>query len=272
MKSPFIKSATIVLFTTLALYSCRREREDLDFSASRDNALAETYFNELKNIADEAYSGNMLVYRSPQDTLVYGCATVIRDTSSNPKTITVDFGPVNCQCNDTKYRRGKVVFTYNGAYRDPGTVITHTPQNYFVNDNQLTGSKTVTNMGRNAANNLWYQISVNGSVIKANNGGTITWVSNRQREWIAGESTVLNWLDDVYLITGNANGTAANGESFVATILSPLRKEMSCYHFVSGSLKVEPSNHAERVVDWGSGNCDNTATVTVNGNTYTISL
>lgn len=272
MKTFKFASAGLLLALLTFSSSCRKERDDNDLAVSRDNALAESSFNELKNIADEAYSGNMVIYRAPQDTLIFGCATVIRDTTANPKTITVDFGSVNCACNDGKNRRGKVIVSYTGAYRDPGTVITHTTNQYFVNDNQVIGTKTVTNEGRNGSNNLWYSIVVNGQVIKANNGGTITWNSTRQREWIAGESTLLNWLDDVYLITGTANGIAATGETFTATITSPLRKELSCYHFVSGTLKVEPANHAERIIDWGSGTCDNTATVTINGNTYTISL
>lgn len=267
-KSQFLYLALIPLI----LFSCRRDREkDSDWSAATDNALAESMFNELKNIADEAYSGNMTIYRAPQDTLVFGCATIIRDTSSSPRQITIDFGTTNCQCNDGKNRRGKVIVTYNGMYRDSGTVITHTPDNYFVNDNQLTGSKVVTNQGRNGAGNLWYSISVNGTVIKANNGGTITWTSNRTREWIAGESTWI-WTDDVYIINGTASGTRSNGESFTAQIIIPLRVQLSCRYIVTGSIEVNPQNHATRTIDYGNGTCDNQATVTINGNTYNVLL
>jgi hypothetical protein len=258
--------AGMVLFT-----SCRRDREDSNFAVASDNAQAESYFNELKNIADEAYSGTMVLYRSAADTLVYGCATVIRDTTASPKTITVDFGTTNCTCNDGKNRRGKVITTYTGMYRDSGTVITHTTSNYYVNDNQVIGTKTVTNGGHNTAGNLFYNISVSGSVVKANGGGTVTWNSTRVREWIAGASTLI-WSDDIYLISGSANGTASNGETFTANITTPLRKEIGCYHFVSGVIEVNPANHAQRIIDFGNGTCDNTATLTINGNTYTINL
>lgn len=268
-----MQKLSVISFIILTVFSsCRKERDTEDFQTVSDNALAENSFNELKNIADEAYSGNMVIYRSAMDTLVYGCATVIRDTTGNGGTITVDFGTSNCQCNDGKNRRGKVIFTYTGPYRDSGTVITHTPDQYFVNDNQLTGTKTVTNMGRNNAGNLWYAIHVDGTVIKANNGGTITWVSDRTREWVAGESTVLNIFDDAYLISGTGNGVAANGESFTAQIITPLRKEIGCYHFVSGSISITPESRPTRVIDYGNGTCDNNATVTVNGNTYSIQL
>lgn len=272
MKNKLSLVGSVLMIGLITLNSCRRDRDkDTDWSAATDNALAESSFGELKNIADEAYSGNMVIYRSIQDTLVFGCATVIRDTTGSNKTITVDFGSTNCHCNDGKDRRGKIIVTFNGFYRDSGTVITHTPDNYFVNDNQLTGTKTVTNKGRNTNGNLWYEIYVNGTIIKANNGGTITWLSNRVREWIAGESTML-WTDDVYLITGNASGTRSNGESFTADITSALRVELSCRYIVSGSINVVPASHAARLIDYGNGNCDNAATVTINGHVYNVNL
>ena len=32
-----------------------------------------------------------------------GCATVTYDSISNPKTITINFGPTNCMCLDGRY-------------------------------------------------------------------------------------------------------------------------------------------------------------------------
>lgn len=273
MKNPLVKlSLYSILLGSIVFSSCRKNNDrDSDWSAATDNALAESSFNELKNIADEAYSGNMQLYRATEDTLVFGCATVIRDTTGSVKTLTVDFGTTNCACNDGKNRRGKVIVTYTGFYRDSATVITHTPDNYYVNDNQLLGTKTVTNMGRNGSGNIWFDIAVNGQVIKANNGGTISWVSDREREWVAGEST-LTWLDDSYLITGNASGTRSNGEAFTVDILTALKVNLSCRYIVSGSLQVTPANHSARLVDYGTGACDNQATVTINGNVYNVTL
>ncbi|HCA82391.1 MAG TPA: hypothetical protein DEP18_01290 [Flavobacteriales bacterium] len=272
MKMYFSRSLFLLVLVVTLFSSCKKRRDGVDLIVARDQGTAEACFNDLKNIADEAFSGQLFLYRGAQDTLVHGCATVIRDTSANPKTIVVDFGSANCQCNDGKNRRGKINITYTGLYRDPGTIITLTPDQYFVNDHQLIGTKTVTNEGRNTNNNLWYSIVVNGQVVKPNNGGTITINSTRQREWTEGESTVLNWLDDVYLITGYGNGVASNGEAYTVAIVIPLRKEMSCYHFVSGSIRVLPGSRPERLIDFGAGTCDNSATITVNGTTYPVSL
>jgi hypothetical protein len=259
---------------TIVLASCKKNHsyeKDKDTTGATDNALAEAMFMDLKNIADQAESGNMVFYRGAEDTAVFGCATVISDTTVTPNSLIIDFGTVNCLCNDGNNRRGKIMVSYNGPYRDSGTVITHTPDNYFVNDNQLTGSKTVTNMGHDANGNLWYDIDVNGTVIKSGGGGTITWTSERQRTWIAGEST-LTWLDDVYLITGWAAGTRVTNEPFNAIIITPLRKEIGCRHIVSGSFDFTSGVRPVRRLDYGSGTCDNNATVTLDGVTYNIVL
>jgi len=266
---PILKSTLILLSIGLVVTSCRRERDpDNDTSAASDNALAESCYSDIQNISDEAYAGDLSVRA---DTLVFGCATVIRDTSSSPRTITVDFGTTNCPCNDGRNRRGKIITTYTGGYKDPGTVITHTTDNYFVNDNQVLGTKVVANMGTNTDGYLYYTIDVDGSIIKANGGGTLTWTSDRIREFIEGSSTP-EWTDDVYLITGTGSGTRPNGQTFTVTILTALQKEIGCRHFVSGSFELIPSGKPARVLDYGSGTCDNLATVTINGNTYNITL
>lgn len=262
------------LFSLIIVSSCRRDRDvDTDTSGARDNALAESSFNEIQTIADQAQAGDLGNYRDMNDTIYLGCATIIRDTLSTPRSITVDFGTVNCECADGKERRGKIVTSYTGSYRDSGTVITHIPVDYFINDNQITGTKTVTNMGKNSDNHTWFDISVSGTIIKANGGGTITWISDREREWIEGESTGAGyWQDDVYLITGSASGTGANGNSFTSVITEALRIELDCEHITGGEFEFTPSNKPVRTVNFGSGACDNEITVTINGNTYTITL
>ena len=55
--------------------------------------------------------------------------------------------------HDGKNRRGIINVSYTGSYRATGSVHTITFTDYFVNDNQLLGVKTVTNTGLNTNNN-----------------------------------------------------------------------------------------------------------------------
>ncbi len=140
----------------------------------------------------------------------------------------------------------------------------------------MKGTKTVTNNGHNAAGHMNWSIAVNGTVVKANGQGTVTWTSTRDREWLAGESTPFIWADDEYGVTGTASGTSAKGVSFNVTITSQLVRKIACpKHFVTGTFDFTPGTKPVRHVDFSppsNGACDNIATVTINGKTYTVTM
>lgn len=263
----------ISLSATL-IQSCNRDNEiNEDLMSHKDMALAEATFDELQDIADEAASGNLASFKHGDDSqkaLLSSCASFTHDTLSSPRVLTVDFGTENCLGNDGRYRRGKVIVTYTGAYREPGHVHTFTTENYFVNDNQVLGTREVENTGYNSDGNLVFTIEIDGQIIKED-GGVINRVSSRVREWIEGEETGTRF-DDVYLITGTHSGQASNGRGFEAETITPLRKEIGCRWIVSGSLQIDRNNRPDGVLDFGSGACDRNATVTINGNTHNIQL
>ena len=243
-----------------------------EITTVQDDANAEKIFSDVSDIADQAYYSTQFTKSTDSNGDIIGsCATITIDTIGFPRTITIDFGETNCLCADGRYRRGKILVSFTGPYREEGTVITHTFDNYFVNDNQVLGIKTVTNAGKNENNHTYFTIAVDGTIIKANNGGQITWISNREREWILGEETPIRF-DDVYLITGESHGTTASGNNYNLVITSPLRREIGCKYFVSGTFEFTPEGRPTRILDYGDGECDNIATVTVNGNTHTIYL
>ncbi len=272
IKSRLIASLMMLATSALLLNGCKRENLDDNMNAAEDNALAEVTFNDVKSIADEAAEGSLASYKTgASNGIMSTCATITHDTLSDPRVLTIDFGDVNCTCNDGRTRRGIIIVTYSGPYREPGHVHTITFDNFFVNDNQVLGTKTVTNNGYNNDGNLYYSIEVDGSIIRANGAGTLTFVSSRVREWIEGEGTPER-TDDVYLVTGTASGTNSEGGSFTAEITSALRREVACHQFVSGTAEVTPANRPTRYIDFGDGSCDNLATVTVNGNEHIIQL
>ncbi|MDF2448269.1 MAG: hypothetical protein K0R26_773 [Bacteroidota bacterium] len=262
------------------LFSCKKkekEEKDTDTGGAADQSLATSIANDMTNISDEAAKTYSISSFKTQDTkglLAASCASLTVDTILAAKTITVNFGVSNCVCNDGRTRRGSLIIAFTGKYRDSLTEISVTPVSYYVNDNQVTGTKTIVNKGHNTSHHLVYEINANLQIVKANNGGTISWQSVRQREWISGENTQ-QWNDDIYSITGSASGTTSNGNSFNSIISSPLIRKMSfgCRrHFTQGVLEHTPGGKATRYIDFGNGTCDDQATVTINGNTYIITL
>ncbi|MCF8295587.1 MAG: hypothetical protein K9I34_05930 [Bacteroidales bacterium] len=276
MSTTTFKISFLLLGLSLFFASCDRfDNPVVDNSDTRDDALAESLFDNTSDVADEAYkfssSASFKSYTA-NDTLFIGtCVTITLDTVSFPYLLTIDFGTTNCLCNDGKYRRGAIQVSFNGGYRQPGTVLSYSFNDYYVNDNKLEGSKVVTNNGYTADSTLMYSVQVIGTIYKANNAGVITWNADKTREWIEGINTWIKW-DDVYLLEGTAEGVDVNGNNWSREITSPLRKELNCGHIVSGTMEFTRENHPTRYIDFGTGTCDDTITVTVNGNIYTVTL
>ncbi len=263
-------------FTLGALMISCQKNDDIrteDNTFVKDDVYAESVFESVSDIADEAYDMKTGHLKSTEINRIFlsECATVTLDTTVMPRVLTVDFGEENCLCHDGRYRRGKIIITFNGRYRQPGTVITHGFDQFYVDDNQVDGTKVLTNMGENENGNLWFTIEVVGVINLANNGGTISWNSSKEREWIQGANTPNRW-DDIYLITGTASGIRASGLTWEREIINPLRIELACRFIVSGTIEMRPEGRPARILDYGNGECDNVATVIVNGVTYTIYL
>jgi hypothetical protein len=283
MKTPLInlkKAVGIALITTLFLSSCqKKEDKDSDTNAAKNESVAERYFSEMNDLSDQtATKGDLSGFKVTEDdgVLVSDCAIITIDTSStvsasNPNIYTIDFGS-GCVGNDGKNRTGKIVITSTGRYKDTGTLITITSEGYTVNGNAVSGYRRITNSGPNSNGQPTFSIEVNGSIALANSGGTVTWVANRTRTWTAGYNTPLLFSDDLFSVTGSSSGSGANGGTWTTQITSPLVHKRSCHQIVSGTITITPSTRPIRTVDFGNGNCDNTATVTINGNTYTITI
>jgi hypothetical protein len=272
-KMTFITGLAVFAVFAIWMTSCKKDNIKLeDSNLSQDDAYAESTYENVTDVSDEAYAVKSDPGSNGENQRIYisDCATVSLDTLAFPRVMTIDFGDENCLCRDGKYRRGKIIVTFTERYREPGTVITHTFDNYFVNDNSVQGSKVVTNMGENENGNIYFTIEIQG-IIQKEDGSTFSWNSSRVREWIEGSDTKNRW-DDVYLITGTADGTRPNGTTWEREIIIPLRVELACHFIVSGSIEMRPENRPVRLLDFGNGDCDNEATVTVNGEVYTIYL
>ena len=241
--------------------------------ADKNSVFAEQTFEQEQIIVDGVMMSNPGSKSTNTGTsAVSACLTITFDLVSSPKKATLDFGTVNCPCTDGKNRRGKIIVTFSGALTDSLSYVTSTFDNYFVDDNQVTGIRTVTNKGHNAAGHLNFQIITDGSIVLANNGGTITYITNHNREWTVGENTPFDISDDAYSFSGSSSGTTVTNQAFTVVITSPLVWTISCNHFVSGVFDLTPAGEVTRTVDFGNGDCDTKATVTVLGFTFQITL
>ncbi|MEZ4790597.1 MAG: hypothetical protein R2811_11335 [Flavobacteriales bacterium] len=257
----------LIALLSLSLAACRKDEEadpiDLDYSSASDHARAENAFNDMLAQVDKAVVDNGL--RELCDP------TVTFDTTSSPRTINLDFGDVNCTALNGRTRRGRIHVSYTGRYREVGTVITITPENYHVNDLLVQGARTVTNLGPNSDGHLQFDVLESGSVTASDGSWTATHSAHRTRTWIQGQDTDMT-LDDVYLISGSGSGVNRNGLPYDVAITSPLRIELTCPYITQGTVRITPQGRLDRIIDYGTGSCDGNFSVIVNGHIFGLSI
>ena len=293
-------TAALAILFSASFSSCTKKdktEKDTDTSEAQDHTLAETSSNDVVTMASQASeTGNTSSYRlgsSNNNVFSLGCTTVYRDTIR-----LVDSLVFNGACLDGKSRSGSLTFTYasNSAkhYRNPGFSCSVKSYNYVVNGNQIDIiSKTITNTTpanfNPATTNLTWNISANISVVKASNGGTHSATFTRTKTLLntsdasvySGQANPINWNLASIGITGSASGVTAKGRSYTSTITNQLVRNMTCspdanhpghHPYVQGTIDFTPSGKAQRIIDYGNGNCDLDATVTIDGVSHTITL
>lgn len=260
-----MKNSALLFLAIIILTACRKESDrDLDRSIteSADFVYSEFVFSDISGIVREAIE---LEDGLRAGSSLLNCANIMIDTLSNPMWMLIDFGPTNCTGSDGRNRRGKLFATFTMPFRDSLSETTIYPQDYFLNDRKIEGSKTLYNRGRNSAGNLHFSANVsNGKISDADSSRFMLISSFTFEEWLSGENTPLI-TDDLIRITGYANGTGRFGNTYDASISSPLVLNLSCNQVTSGVAEVIPENLNARELNYGSGACDGLVKISVNG-------
>jgi hypothetical protein len=258
-----ITLSTLCFLSISALFfnSCRTRETDADITEGREAVLLERTNDDIINIVHQADLGIL-------DN--YGCAIITKNTASNPKTIVIDFGPTPCKSQDGKMRSGKILVDYDLPFADSGSYRKITFQNYFVDTNQIKGTKSVANLGENSFGNIVINIASMDTIIKKKSLDLVTGILTRQREYTNGIGSA-QWIDDTYMITGNGSGTRANGFNFTTKITKALHVDFSCvYKILSGEMQIQPQAKEIRTLQFGAGVCDKVASLSINNKAYSF--
>lgn len=262
-----LRSAFLMLACALLVFGCKKDEQDRDSAAALDHSAANAFFNDLYKVVDEAAE-------DAEGIRALECIQSITvDTLSSPKTILIDFGN-DASCTDQLgvNRRGQILATFTGRYRNPGTIITITPMNYKVDGYTLSGTKTIINEGFNPADQPYFSVSVeNGQVTHPDGDYTFSWQSNTTRTWVEGDNT---WwvVDDRYQVAGTASGLDRLGNPFTVTTQSPMEFTVVCPWITKGVLKISPQDKPDRILDYGNGSCDNDAVFSIGDYQTNISI
>lgn len=268
-KQILLLSASAVL---IGFSSCKKtnssasDEYETTFELANDQGIADNLTEDANDVLNEAAADKGLMGGHTtgtfESTNTLSCATLtVTPLNSFPKTITIDFG-VGCTSANGVFRAGKITVVLSDSLRKSGSTAVMTFQNYYVNGFKKEGTITWTNTSTSTTKS--WQRKVENGKITAPNGNYWLHTGIKDVVQTAGWATPLNLTDDVFSITGNHTVTNSAGVSRTCTVLTALQKKTACNNIDQGTVKVQGPNHFA-VIDFGNGNCDNLATISIDG-------
>jgi len=289
MKSPSINRILIAALTFLfisSLVSCQKETSSTPSTNGVTEQDAATYSGESAQ-ADESFDDIADVSMTASDAdnnattarlnreyhpdfaelreAIGLCATITvsPNDTTYPKTITIDFGD-SCVGLDGKLRSGKIIINLTAPLRKPGSVLTITLDNFYINHIHVEGTKTITNLSENGV--VKFSVDVTGGKVTFPSGRGYSYESSKAKTQVAGMDTKI-CRDDVFEITGSATIKFNNGVVVQFDVADPLIKKVACPWLSDGTLQISVNDRVLKI-DYGfphNGDCDNKALLTWNG-------
>jgi hypothetical protein len=303
MKTPgalkFLSLTAMVLF--LFVTSCKDE-EVISFSSDdnsnlQSDASMDAQLEDLSDLAGVAMvsdggtaTGSRTASASREITGIvdsrFGCAMVTLEfaTANNPPAndpptvihgfITIDFG-TGCTGPNGRVRKGKIKIEFLGARFQPGSTVTITTEDYYVDGIRIDGVRTEVNSSESTEDAPKFTIDESVEIMFLD-GSTATRESHRVRTW----NRAANPLEDTWTVTDGGIptvGTTRKGIDYVMNITKALVFKRSCA--ISSKMVVPVEGTKELVIgtkkittDFGTGNCDTVITITINGRSKDIQV
>ncbi|MFZ4436603.1 MAG: hypothetical protein ACOYOR_08865 [Flavobacterium psychrophilum] len=267
----------------LTLMGCQKEDLGSTADEAKVNAKIDLANDDVSDIVENAYdataantSGRGLESASSQSNLP-ACATVTRNPAfgtpvqvGQTVTKTIDFGTVGCPMANGNVLRGQIVVTFVYQPTAASQSINYEFVNFYHNNIKIVGNKNFT---RTFVQGLPVVVMNMDLTATFPDGRMFDRVGSRTRTITAGYDTPL-LSDNVYEVTGSWTTTYPNLADQVSTITSPLIVKISCAEankplIVEGIITFERPAQTS-TLNYGSGDCDNLAVFTINGNAYNI--
>ena len=280
-----ISIAALTFIVASMLFSCQKDlsagnsttvTEEQATAYSEESSMAEASFDDAEDVATTAADeeGNASEYGlngrlfQPLFTelraAIGDCAeiTITPNDSTYPKTITIDFGN-GCLGRDGKFRSGAIIVHLTAPLRRPGSVVTITFRNYYVNRVHLQGTKIISNLSEPPMHK--WSVQVVGGEVTFPSGRGYSYQSIKVKTQVEGMDTRIV-RDDVYEITGRSQTEFNNGLTITLNTETALVKKVACPWISDGKLKIR-INDRVLYLDYGfpsNGECDNKALLTWN--------
>ncbi|MEJ7645395.1 MAG: hypothetical protein WKF87_12435 [Chryseolinea sp.] len=284
-----IAAASLIACATL-LFSCKEEDRltASDTQEITEEAVTDSYFLDMDDMATVAiaspseneYSGGRKATTITITDTRFCPGTVVtivpdeNSTSLHPKgQLTVDFG---MGCNDQRgnLRTGKLRFTYDKWRFQPGSTVVTTTDNYTINGIKLEGTRTLTNINDESDESTdprkFNVLLENGKATFLAEGTT----AERESDITFSLYSPGDVSEDYLSIEpmSEASGTTRGGHRYQVDVFEALIYKRSCGIAVDGIKKYVLDADKEITIDYGSGACDKSVVVTVNGTSHTVTI
>lgn len=223
----------------------------------------------LRQIAHIKGPKNLLGGDNPR-YLAGECPNVSIDSAETgyPIVITLDYGD-GTELNNGRVISGIITIDISAPKGTDGATRTITYTNCVIDGIGVDGVTSQTFNGDNVTSRT---ISTSSDVTFVMTDGTvIDRVGSHVREWIQGIDTPMEHSDDMIEISGSVDVSSSTGDVWSRVIIEPIIKLGNCQYNVQGVVQIS-LNDETSVIDFGTGECDNMATLTVNGETIEIEL
>lgn len=253
--------------------------------ASREYVKADKIFDDVfKAVNTQAMQqGSLNGLQSPSEPATTprdNCPVVTFSNPGNapfPAVLTLDYGD-GCSAGNGPRLSGKIIATFNGLLLRAGTSISITFENFTHEGNAVTGTYRLSNDGEDAAGRPTFTGTVQSTVTTAA-GKTFTYQALGVSKQTEGKDTnfftsgIAGILDDVWSSTREATLSSSDGQVLTVGTPDAIRSELTCIWPVSGALRLSLNNPATNAsIDFGAGNCDNKATLTIGDYSVEINL
>ena len=180
--------------------------------------------------------------------------------STDQDTLIINFGEEN-YLHLGHLKRGEIILIYNKFIYNTGAQITTTFNNFYINNNLIQGKMYLENNGSNQNGFPEFSLTVDSMSMYTNNGSIDISNGNYIKQLVSGYNTQYQYLDNIYKLTGNAQGNSSNNNNFSLEISDSLNMNLSCFESSSciiteGTSKLIPDGYEERIINYGNNSCD----------------
>ena len=250
---------------------------EIDASVDDVTIIVEDQFDVQKSLISKT-SANERTSSGGMKSMLPVCATITFALTNDTWTRTIDFGTQGCILPNGNVVKGKIIISFSKNFTTTSKTILYKLDGFYHNGNKIEGSSTIIHELKDSVllPNIIHPVTTHRIEIKITSpeGKVFTSVGTRVREMVEGFLTISNWEDNVFKVWGYKTTTFPNGSKYNCIIKeSPLVIKMSCKlpFPVSGVVNIE-KNDVKATLDYGKGECDKLATITINGVSKEIEL